>query len=484
MKKLNQIGFYIIIISIFSVLVYKAITFPVSNDEFPTAIVYHNYSVWEIMMYTDHQPNNHILNTLLTKFFIAIFGNEPLVIRLPNLLAFLVFAFAIFKINKQVLKEESVFFLPATLFFVTNPYLLDFFGLCRGYGISSALATLSVSFLIDGYYNSRTQSVWIAYFISILASYANFTLLVFWCAISLFIWFYHLLKYNFKIRPLIKPTIIIGIVTILYLLLIANPIIKMQSTNEFKYWTSNGFYWDTIYQLIEYSRTGSFLWFLSSHIFSAIIFLTIIINGIYIFRQLKKLNYNWTILKHPIFITTFVLLLTAVINIFQCKILKTPNLQGRTALFFYPLFIIVFVCFLGLIQKSRKIFLQIIVALCFTFICIFHVANGFKINWVREYYFDGDTYKVLDYMNYDRQGKNIKFKTWWFMHNSFSYYYNTGRVPWMELLPYQQSIDTSTNADYYYIFSDDYKKLESKFEVAYKLTDDRWLLKRRAELSN
>lgn len=87
-------------------------------------------------------------------------------------------------------------------------------------------------------------------------------------------------------------------------------------------------------------------------------------------------------------------------------------------------------------------------------------------------------------MNYDRQGKNIKFKTWWFMHNSFSYYYNTGRVPWMELLPYQQSIDTSTNADYYYIFSDDYKKLESKFEVAYKLTDDRWLLKRRAELSN
>lgn len=356
MKKLNQIGFYIIIISIFSVLVYKAITFPVSNDEFPTAIVYHNYSVWEIMMYTDHQPNNHILNTLLTKFFIAIFGNEPLVIRLPNLLAFLVFAFAIFKINKQVLKEESVFFLPATLFFVTNPYLLDFFGLCRGYGISSALATLSVSFLIDGYYNSRTQSVWIAYFISILASYANFTLLVFWCAISLFIWFYHLLKYNFKIRPLIKPTIIIGIVTILYLLLIANPIIKMQSTNEFKYWTSNGFYWDTIYQLIEYSRTGSFLWFLSSHIFSAIIFLTIIINGIYIFRQLKKIELQLDDFKTPYFYNNFCFAFDSSYQYFSMQNIKNTKFTRTHSFILLSLIYYCFCLFSWINSKKQENF--------------------------------------------------------------------------------------------------------------------------------
>ncbi|MGD2035248.1 MAG: hypothetical protein PVF73_09350, partial [Bacteroidales bacterium] len=300
MKRFNRIGFAVIITTIFIVLVYKAVTFPVVNDETPTATYYFHNTVWEIMMYPDHWPNNHILNTLLTKFFIILFGNEPLVIRLPNLLSFLMYAFAIFRINKLVLKEESVFFLPATLFFVTNPYLLDFFGLCRGYGMSSAFATLSVSYLISGYSDSKPGSVWLAYLLSILASYANFTLLIFWCTIIFFVWFYFFLRSGIKIRSTVKPTIIIGTSAVLYLLLIATPIIKMHSTNEFQYWTSNGFYRDTMYPLIEYSRTGSCLRPLSSHIFSAIIFLTVIINCIYVFFQLKRSGYKLSNLNRPV----------------------------------------------------------------------------------------------------------------------------------------------------------------------------------------
>lgn len=482
MKKINRIGFIVIILIIFIILIYKAVTFPVVNDETPTATFYYHFTVWEIMMFPDHWPNNHILNTLITKLFITIFGNEPLVIRLPNLLSFLLYAFAIFRINKRVLKEESVFFLPATLLFVTNPYLLDFFGLCRGYGMASAFATLSLSYLISGYSNSKSRSIWLAYLLSILASYANFALLDFWCTISVFVWFYFYLKSGRKIRSIIKPTIIIGTTTLLYLLLIAAPIIKMHSTNEFQYWTSKGFYWDTIYPLILYSRTGSLLRFFSAHIISVLIFLTVIINCIYDYFQLKKSGYKLSKIIQPVFIATFVLLATAIINIIQCKLLDTPNLHGRTALFLYPLFIIVFVCFLSLVQQSIKKMANVIIAVCLAFLCIFHVANGFRLDWVREWYFDGDTYKVLDYMQKDYYDDKIKFKTWWFMYNSFYYYKYTSKVPWLELLPYEKSINTNTSADYYYIFSKDYKKLEPKFEVVLKLTDDRWLLKRRPGL--
>lgn len=253
----------------------------------------------------------------------------------------------------------------------------------------------------------------------------------------------------------------------------------MRSTNEFQYWTSKGFYWDTIYPLIEYSRTGSIMPFVSSHIFSAIIFLTILSNCIYVFFQLKKSNYKLSSLSQPIFIATSIIIITAIINIIQCKVLNVPNLHGRTSLFFYPLFVTVFVCFLGVIPQSRKNIIQTIIAASFSFIFIFHVANGFKVNWVREWYFDGDTYKVLDFMEKDRQGKTIKLKTWWFMHNSFYYYYITGKVPWVNLLPYGKPIDPDTEADYYYILSEDYQKLEPKFEVILKLNDNRWLLKRR-----
>ena len=173
-----------------------------------------------------------------------------------------------------------------------------------------------------------------------------------------------------------------------------------------------------------------------------------------------------------------VILVTAFINIVQCRLFNTPNLHGRTALFFYPLFITVFVSFLGLIPVSKARLAQKIVAFCFAFICIFHVADRFRLNWVREWWFDSNTYEVLDYLEKKYTSQTIKLKTSWFFHNSFAYYYYTGKTPWLELLPYDKSIELNTGADYYYIFSDDYKILEPKFKVVLKLTDDRWLVKK------
>jgi hypothetical protein len=479
MKKFNYYVFITIILAFFAMLLYKAIAFPVVNDETATAIHYSNFSVWEIMMYPDHWPNNHILNTIITKYFIKIFGNEPLVIRLPNLLSFILYAAAIFRINKIVLKGDSIFFVPAALLFISNPYLLDFFGLCRGYGMSSAIATMSVSYLITGYKDSNQKHIWISYVLSILASYANFTLLVFWCAISLLIWFYYFIMSTKQLRQIIKPTVILVTVTLLYLALIANPIIKMHNSNEFQYWTSKGFYRETIYPLIEYSRNGSFMIAGGkSGIIAGLIFLTIAANCIYIFIRFKKSNYRIKSLNQPVFVATMILLATAFINITQCHLLNTPNLHGRTALFFYPLFITVFVSFLGLIPVSKARMAQKIVAFCFAFICIWHVADRFSLNWVREWWFDGNTYEVLDYLEKEYTDKTIKLKTNWFFYNSFAYYNYTGKTPWLELLPYDKSIELNTRADYYYIFADDYKILEPRFKVVLELTDDRWLLEK------
>ncbi len=479
MKKFNYYSFVLIIVVVFSLLLYKAVIFPVVNDETATAIHYSKFSVWEIMMYPDHWPNNHILNTLITKLFIILFGNEPVVIRLPNLLSFILYAIAIFRINKTILKENSIFFIPSALLFIANPYLLDFFGLCRGYGMSSAVAVLSVSFMITGFMDSKQRHIWTSYILSILASYANFTLLVFWCAISLFVMFYYFSKSTKQLQQVIKPTIILAVITILYLGLIATPIIKMHSTNEFQYWTSKGFYQETIYPLIKYSRSGSYMILGgSNHLIAVLVFLTIAANLIYIFIELKRSNYNITSLNKPVFVTTMVLLATAFINIAQCKLLDTPNLHGRTALFFYPLFITVFVSFLGLIPVSKARTAQKIAAFCFAFICIYHMGDRFKFNRIREYWFDSNTYEVLDYLEKVYTDQTITLKTNWIFHNSFSYYYNTGKTPWLELLPYDKKIELNTGADYYYIFSDDYKILEPKFKVVLKLTDDKWLVKK------
>ncbi len=157
MKKINRYGFIVLLATVFVLLLYKALKLPVTNDEVPAAINYIHHTPWQIMMFVDHEPNNHILNTLLVKLSVSLFGNKQLILRLPTLLSFLVYGIGIFRINKQILKIDSIFFLPAALFFVSNPYLLDYFGLSRGYGLACALTTLSVSFLITGFSGQKSN---------------------------------------------------------------------------------------------------------------------------------------------------------------------------------------------------------------------------------------------------------------------------------------------------------------------------------------
>jgi len=281
MKRINRIAFIILIGIVFLFLLYKAVLLPVVTDESITVVNFVTSSVWDIMMYTDHYPNNHILNTLITKLFVAVFGNEQLIIRLPNLLSFLLYGFGIFRINRAVLKEDSIYFLPAALLFVSNPYLLDFFGLCRGYGMSSALVTLASSYLITAFMDSRTRHAWIALLLAILASYANFTLLVFWVSATMMVWIFFILSAKGSIKRMIRPTVVIALITISYMALIANPIIRMNSADEFQFWSAKGFYEDTIIPLIEYSGGGSHL-IPGSHIIATMAFIIIVSNLIYI----------------------------------------------------------------------------------------------------------------------------------------------------------------------------------------------------------
>jgi hypothetical protein len=260
MKKINYYSFIILFGLIFLLILYNVIFVPITHDETNTIWFYCSFNPWKIMMFPDNVPDNHILNTLLAKGSMLLFGKEQWAARLPNLLSFLLYACAIFRINKTVLKSDSIFFIPAAILFIANPYLLDFFGLCMGYGLSYALCTLSVSYLISGYSALNKKHIWTALALSILASYANFTLLVFWCATAIVVWFYFFAQYKSKQGQLRKPTLIIFISSILYAALIAVPLIKMNSTNEFQYWTSAGFYSETILPLIIHSLYGSHRW--------------------------------------------------------------------------------------------------------------------------------------------------------------------------------------------------------------------------------
>lgn len=126
--------------------------------------------------------NNHLLNSLLAGLSSLLGGTSEFVLRLPNLLAFpvyLVFAFLILDrfVKKKLIVAAGFVLLAA------NPYVLDFFSLCRGYGLSLAFLMASLYFLFSflkraardesGLYRPLRYSLAAAS----LAVLANFTLL-------------------------------------------------------------------------------------------------------------------------------------------------------------------------------------------------------------------------------------------------------------------------------------------------------------------
>jgi len=478
--KINYYFFIILYGLILFLISFKVFNIPITHDEIQTTVYYSNFSVWQIMMYPDNWPNNHILNTILTKGFILIFGANQWVVRTPNVLSFLLYAFAIFRINKIVLKKDSLFFIPAAILFIANPYLLDFFGLCRGYGISCALCTLSISYLISGYKYLNNKNIWLAFGLSILASYANFTLLVFWVATTMLTWFYFVGLFRIKREQLLKPTLIIFISSILYLLLIATPIYKMQSSDQFQYWNSPGFYSATILSLVDLALYGTRRGFHGITDTIAILSIIIlIINCIYIFIKGKKSKFEIQNICRPVFIATTIIILTAGINYLQCKILNTPNLTGRTALFFYPMFIIAFVTTLGLFEKLKIKTLKIALSVFITAICLLHLADTMSLKSVREWWYDENTFKVLNYLKTTNKDKTVSMQTNWLFNPSFYFYKYTGKAPWLDLKYYDKNIELNTDAEYYYVMEEDFITLAPKFEPVLKFDNGCWLLKKR-----
>ena len=107
MKSLNRFGYTALFGALFLVVLYKVLHVPVTIDELPAVFHYSKFNVWEIMMYPDHIPNNHILNTLLVKGSMLLFGQEQWAVRLPNLLAFLLYGLGVFRILRLLLGDGS-----------------------------------------------------------------------------------------------------------------------------------------------------------------------------------------------------------------------------------------------------------------------------------------------------------------------------------------------------------------------------------------
>ena len=136
-------------------VVLKAALVPITIDEASTYLDFvqsrrflPGLSKWE--------ANNHLLNSFLTILSSALFGNKPFALRLPNVLMFGVFIFqANIFIQRTLQHFKSALTLSLLLFF--SPLIIEFFSLCRGYGLSLALLLWFVNALLSASKNGNSN---------------------------------------------------------------------------------------------------------------------------------------------------------------------------------------------------------------------------------------------------------------------------------------------------------------------------------------
>jgi hypothetical protein len=133
-----------------------------------------------------HTANHHPLNTWLIWLF-SHAGNNEFVLRLPNVLAFVLYLVIVYRLFNPE-KNTWLACLGISLLLL-NPFLLEYFSLARGYGLSLGLSLASIYFLRrpeDARPAAFQRNAMLAVIFAAAALYANLSFFNFYVA-SLFI---------------------------------------------------------------------------------------------------------------------------------------------------------------------------------------------------------------------------------------------------------------------------------------------------------
>lgn len=123
--------------------------------------------------YDQWSANNHALNTFLMWVCNNVFGPDQLSLRLPNLLAGALYIFSTAMMARRL--PSPVASVVAFVLMNTNPFMIEYFGLARGYGLANgfmALAFWQVWVYCDSGF--RWKNLAVAMAACVLSVFANY----------------------------------------------------------------------------------------------------------------------------------------------------------------------------------------------------------------------------------------------------------------------------------------------------------------------
>ena len=422
---------------------YRSSILSFTHDESFTFTHYISASVGEIVSYNISPviANNHILNTLCMKLFSGIFGNSEFVLRLHSFLAHILYM----RMTYLILKTTNSRFILLFGFIIlnVNSYLLDFFSLARGYGLSISLMTASLYCLIRFIQQNNLKLFIGSLSLSLLAVLANFSMISYALSLFVFIELYFIYRKLSK-KSFIKYNSCIIIFLVVIFWIYFGPITELQNRKEFYLGGSRGLWFDTVISSIicYLYKTPFFETFIYFYRF-LVVFVSFGSLWI-IYKQVKMRTLNALSFISVVF--SFILC----ISVFQHVLIGGLFFTGRVALFLVPLFffsLLNITLSAAFFSKWLKQFSAIIVVIT-SFLSLIIFVNGFKEVSIKEWGYDADTKTMLSDLNIFRQNNpHVKLGITWIFEPTINFYRETQSLTWIQ--PVNRD---GLNGDYNYFY--------------------------------
>jgi len=312
-------------------LILRAYLVPVLHDEIATYWFYINPGNYIPFTFKidSGAANNHVLNSLLTRFIYLIFGYTPIVLRLANLLFVPVYCFYTYKIA-YALKNKYLALLFWFCLLSIYP-IVEFLALCRGYGMSFALLLGCLWYLIKAMQTGKA----IDYFLSLLfltgSVSANLSLISTALMIIILLMVNVFIINNMIINKIFRLCIILftGIFPVVFFAVYS---FALQKEGALYYGQNDSFWVQSVNTLLKACFDNQ------SHLLRLVIFIYFVLILIMLAKYLSK-HFSITIFRHAVLI--FPLLLAGnIMAVFLLNYFFNVNFpEDRSEFYFYYFFV-------------------------------------------------------------------------------------------------------------------------------------------------
>jgi hypothetical protein len=449
---------------VFIIICLRAFFIPFSHDEAATFFFYiqtDDYLPYKAHVYT----NNHVLNSALANICYHIAGAHRFVLRIPNILSFVILCLSVYKLS-GFLKQVSSKILLAGLFLLTFNFL-DFFELCRGYGLSMACLVYSLSWLASYFQDPRFKFLLLFSLFLQLAVAANLILVVIAVILLLYMLIYQLKqKALFSLGNILLQLVNIGI---LFFWIKFSFFLKEKGALDYGVGEN---YWEVSFKTLIKLLYGADIPLLQGII--VVLFVITVIGAAIIFLQKRHLLEN--LYRLPIFFT--LCLVTFILAFYlQKKLLDVNYPEDRTGLFYFVFLILSISFVLDEFKKASIIISALIVGSTFV-----HFILSFNLTHFTSPFYHTMSKKIYQQLEREHEKQNALFTIGGHRVRELNFaFMNYGGM----LNPMDDSEEMQMNCDYYYAM-----KLEKPFyskyydEIGYDADWDHVLLKRKEPLEH